>query len=185
MLEPGSTNSTEQDRISPVRVKHLPTPIPYMKSFFKLGITVLLFIVPCILLAQNEPGSFQAAPVRDFVIDHWGMEQGLPQNSVNSICQTRDGYLWLATFGGLVRFDGVRFTVFDRFNTPGMKADRCIALYEDSRGRLWIGTENGLILYSNGTFKTYQSADGLSSEVVRKITEDRRGVVWVLSDGLP
>jgi len=156
-----------------------------MKSFFRHGFTVLLSLVPCILLAQSEPGSFQVAPVREFVIDHWGMEQGLPQNSVNSICQTRDGYLWLATFGGLVRFDGVRFTVFDRFNTPGMKADRCIALHEDTRGRLWIGTENGLILYSNGTFKTYQSADGLPSEIVGKILEDQRGVIWALSDGLP
>ncbi len=156
-----------------------------MKSFFRLGITVILFLAPYILPAQTEPGSFQVAPIREFVIDHWGMEQGLPQNSVNAICQTRDGYLWLATFGGLVRFDGVKFTVFDRFNTPGMKADRCLALYEDTRARLWIGTENGLILYSNGKFKTYQTEDGLPSEIVGKIFEDHRGVIWALSDGLP
>jgi signal transduction histidine kinase/ligand-binding sensor domain-containing protein len=137
------------------------------------------------LFAQSASGPLHVASVKEFVIDHWGMEQGLPQNSVNSICQTRDGYLWLATFGGLVRFDGVQFTVFDRFNTPGMKADRCLALYEDSKGRLWIGTENGLVLYANGTFKTYQGADGLPSEIVGKILEDKQGVIWALSTKLP
>lgn len=53
--------------------------------------------------------------------DSWNTENGLPQNSVNDILQTRDGYLWLATFGGLVRFDGIRFVIFDR-STPGTKA---------------------------------------------------------------
>lgn len=156
-----------------------------MRRFFRLWISTLLFLAPCILTAQRGGSPLQVPPVREFVIDHWGMEQGLPQNSVNAICQTRDGYLWLATFGGLVRFDGVKFTVFDRFNTPGMKADRCTALYEDRQGRLWIGTENGIVLYSNGAFITYTGSDGLPSEVIRKIVEDQRGVVWVLSDGLP
>ena len=60
--------------------------------------------------------------------DSWTTENGLPQNSVNDILQTRDGYLWLATFGGLVRFDGVRFVIFDR-STPGDRepAYPCVA----------------------------------------------------------
>ena len=53
--------------------------------------------------------------------ESWTTENGLPQNSVNDIVQTRDGYLWLATFGGLVRFDGIRFVIFDR-STPGSRA---------------------------------------------------------------
>ncbi|MCI0707634.1 MAG: histidine kinase [Ignavibacteriae bacterium] len=156
-----------------------------MKFFFTVRITVPLLLIPFLLLAQSEQRTFQGVPVRGFVIDHWGMNQGLPQNSVNSICQTWDGYLWLATYGGLVRFDGVQFTVFDRFNTPGMKADRCTGLYEDTQGRLWIGTESGLILYAGGTFKTYLSEDGLPSDLITKVIEDHRGVVWALTGGLP
>src|SRR5208337_5379288 len=56
----------------------------------------------------------------DYSIENWQLEQGLPQISVTSIAQTPDGYLWLGTFNGLVRFDGVRFTVFDNGNTPNL-----------------------------------------------------------------
>ena len=60
-------------------------------------------------------------------------EHGLPQNSVHSIIQTRDGYLWFTTFDGLVRYDGVRFTVFDRGGTPGLGSNRFNCLYEAVR----------------------------------------------------
>src|SRR5262249_36542698 len=56
--------------------------------------------------------------------DHWTTDNGLPQHTVRSLAQTRDGYLWLTTFDGLVRFDGVRFTVFDKSNTPGLVSNR-------------------------------------------------------------
>ncbi len=73
----------------------------------------------------------------------WTTEDGLPQNSVNAIVQTRDGYLWLGTFGGLARFDGVKFTIFNSSNTPGLRSNRILSLFEDRAGRLWIGTEGG------------------------------------------
>jgi ligand-binding sensor domain-containing protein len=67
-------------------------------------------------------------------VDSWTTSEGLPQNSVQSILQTRDGYLWLTTFDGLVRFDGMRFTVFTRAGTPGIQSNRFTALYEDHAG---------------------------------------------------
>src|SRR5687767_14570371 len=73
-----------------------------------------------------------------YIARTWGTADGLPQNTVTSIVQTRDGYLWLGTFGGLVRFDGHAFTVFDSGNTPGLASARIIALREDQRGVLWI-----------------------------------------------
>src|SRR6266849_1389532 len=73
----------------------------------------------CVLFfCLTFPASAQVA------IDLWSADNGLPQNIVRAICQTPDGYLWLATFDGLVRFDGVRFTTFDRSNTPGIKGNR-------------------------------------------------------------
>ena len=66
--------------------------------------------------------------------DEWTADAGLPQNSVYAIVQTRDSYIWLATLDGLVRFDGVRFTVFNKSNSPGISNNRFVYLYEDAQG---------------------------------------------------
>src|SRR5262245_49282503 len=93
--------------------------------------------------------------------DHWTADNGLPQNSVRDIVQTRDGYLWLTTFDGLVRFDGVRFTVFNKSNSPGILNNRFVQLYEDAEGDLWASTENsGLTRLHKGRFTTYTTKDG-------------------------
>src|SRR5467141_1976031 len=79
-----------------------------------------------------------AAPTQaQYRFSSWTVDNGLPQNTVYDIRQTRDGYLWLTTFDGLVRFDGVRFTVFDKSNTPAITNNRITALYEDRDGTLW------------------------------------------------
>src|SRR5215510_8582359 len=65
-------------------------------------------------------------PVRDsehYLVSSWSTESGLPQNSVTSIVQTRDGYLWLGTFGGVARFDGVRFVTYDSGNTQSLHSN--------------------------------------------------------------
>src|SRR6187455_1627317 len=88
--------------------------------------------------------------------DHWTADDGLPQNSVYAILQTRDGYLWFTTLDGLVRFDGVSFTTFSKSNVKELKSNRFNSLLEDSRGDLWIGTEDGgLNRYHAGQFFTY------------------------------
>src|SRR5436190_9828689 len=109
----------------------------------------LLLIFPSVVRGQYE-------------FDVWNTDNGLPQNSVLAILQTRDGYLWLTTSDGLVRFDGVRFTVFERGATTGFDSNRLTALFEDREGTLWIGTEDrGVIRYRNGGFTSYTTEDGL------------------------
>ena len=71
----------------------------------------------------------QPPPSSPFLITRWTTENGLPQNSVAAIVQTPDGYLWLGTFGGLVRFDGVKFTVFSSVNTPALRSNRINTLH--------------------------------------------------------
>src|SRR5216684_3883637 len=88
-----------------------------------------------------------------YTIDKWDTEKGLPQNSVIAMTQTRDGYLWLGTLNGLVRFDGTHFEVFDESNTPGLDSSRIVSLFEDSKTNLWIGTETaGVMVMSQGEF---------------------------------
>src|SRR5262252_3739435 len=94
--------------------------------------------------------------------DHWTADNGLPQNSVRDIVQTREGYLWLTTFDGLVRFDGVRFTVFNKSNSPDILTNRFVSLYEDGQGDLWASTESGgLTRLHQGRFTTYTTKNGL------------------------
>ena len=108
--------------------------------------------------------------------DSWTTDNGLPAGSVNSILQTRDGYLWLATFGGLVRFDGLRFQVFNTGNTKGLRSGRFMFLYEDHAGALWITTEEqGLTRYKDGKFVTFTTAEGLASNQTGKPYEDPAG----------
>ena len=111
--------------------------------------------------------------------DSWTTENGLPQNSVNDILQTRDGYLWLATFGGLVRFDGVRFVVFNR-GVEGIRSQRVRVLHEDRHGTLWAATEDGMLIrHREGRFITYSTAGGLPYSGGIRIEEDDEGALWI------
>lgn len=122
--------------------------------------------------------------IAQYQFDTWTTEHGLPQNSVVDILQTRDGYLWLATYGGLVRFDGARFTVFDR-SFDGIKSQRVQSLYEDSKGTLWVGAEEGMLIrYRDGKFKTYTGEDGLPHSIAIRIEEDEEGNLWITWVGL-
>ena len=90
-----------------------------------------------------------AADARDdpeYIIHVWETDQGLPENSATAMVQTPDGHLWFGTFNGLVRFDGVRFTVFDRSNTPQLPSAAIVNLHLDRAGRIWISTDRGLVV---------------------------------------
>jgi ligand-binding sensor domain-containing protein len=116
--------------------------------------------------------------------ESWTTENGLPQNSIRDILQTRDGYLWLATEGGLVRFDGARFVVFDK-SVPGFESQRIGSLREDRNGALWAGTSDGMLIrYQDGRFTTYGRKDGLPKAGSpaaggARIEDDDQGHLWV------
>lgn len=93
--------------------------------------------------ADDAPGALVRLPP---VVTSWYREDGLPQNAVAAVRQTRDGYLWLATYNGLARFDGVAFKVFGQRELPALTGNRITALCEDARGRLWVGEETGNVV---------------------------------------
>jgi len=109
----------------------------------------------------------------------WGTEAGLPQNSVNAMVQTRDGYLWLATRDGLARFDGMRFKVFGL--DQGLPSVDISALLEDHEGALWVGTfGSGLCRLINGHAETVSAAGGQpGSDTINCLEEDATGRLWV------
>src|ERR1700733_14640583 len=128
-----------------------------------------------LLAAMGFAGSLFCAYAADaqYRFDSWTTDNGLPQISVNSITQTQDGFLWFTTFGGLVRYDGLRFQVFNTGNTDGLKSGRFNQMFEDKEGSLWINTEGqGITLYKNGEFKTFTTADGIPSNQLDPLKED-------------
>jgi ligand-binding sensor domain-containing protein len=117
--------------------------------------------------------------IAQYGLDLWGSRQGLPQNSVASLLQTRDGYLWFGTEEGLVRFDGVRFTVFSARDTPGFTRNSVTALAEGSDGSLWIGTTHGLVRKTESRFTRFAAADGLPDESIRALAAGADGTIWI------
>ena len=131
---------------------------------------VNLLIVPMHAQSQSH----------QYVTRVWHTEQGLPQNSVNAMLQDHRGYIWIGTFGGLARFDGERFTVFDSANTRGFGSDQISSLYESRSGTLWIGTvDGGLIRLQDGVATTYTERDGLPNRWVTSVRGDAEGQVWI------
>lgn len=126
---------------------------------------------------------FSVAAQAQYHFDHWTTENGLPQNTVRDLRQTRDGYIWIATLGGLARFDGKRFTVFSKVTQPEMQSNRITVLHEDQVGHLWIGTEEGgLLRYNKGVFTCWTSKDGLPGNFIDRIDEDETGSILIFTD---
>lgn len=141
-----------------------------------------------------------------YVHDSWSTEDGLPSSGLVTLAQTRDGYLWIGSDAGLVRFDGARFDVFDSENTAAFRNNLIRCLYQDDDGHLWIGTDAGLIRYDGESFVRHgvDVTPGMTSDHVRSITQDSHGALyfgtrggglmrmrdgefnsWGIDDGLP
>jgi PAS domain S-box-containing protein len=106
-------------------------------------------------------------------------KQGLPNSTIRTLCQTRDGDLWIGTEGGLVLLSNGGLTVFT--TTQGLVSNRVRYLYEDRDGGLWIGTQRGLNRRdpADGSFTTYTEKDGLAFNTVNSIYQDSEGVLWI------
>ena len=117
---------------------------------------------------------------KEFIINIWTENNGLPQNNIQAIVQDLTGYLWIGTESGLARFDGNNFRVFDSDNTPEMTSNDIISLYLDPNGSLLISTYNGGILkYRRGQFSSLNQELGLDPKVTGKLLRDSSGALWI------
>jgi signal transduction histidine kinase/ligand-binding sensor domain-containing protein len=124
-----------------------------------------------------------AAAPPNYFVRTWQVESGLPQNKVTSVVQARDGYLWLGTYKGLARFDGVHFTVFDDNNTPELRSSRVTRLFEAQDGALWIGDESGHVTrFKDDQFQAVPFQPVWSSGKIYDIAADEAGDVWLLNE---
>jgi len=141
-------------------------------------LAMLLLIGASLTAAALEP----TTPLANYGRQSWAMENGLPQNTVKVLVQTRDGFVWLGTETGLVRFDGNAFQVFDRASTPPLPGNDVHALLETRDGALWVGTGEGLARWKDGGTKRFNSNDGMPGMDVRALAEDTSGGMWVYTE---
>jgi ligand-binding sensor domain-containing protein/signal transduction histidine kinase len=140
-------------------------------------------IVLCLAALAMLCSAANAAAPSGYTRKLWQTQDGLPEQTVQAFAQTPDHYLWIGTTGGLLRFDGSRFTVFDHGNTPQLHENSVFALLASRDGSLWIGTEGGgLARWHDGHFRAYGADDGLSDGFVRALFQDRGGTIWVGTD---
>jgi ligand-binding sensor domain-containing protein/signal transduction histidine kinase len=141
---------------------------------------VLQWAGPPLCLLAFALSAVAGAP---FIVDSWTAEngpgKGPPDNEIISVIQTHDGYLWLGTQHGLVRYDGIRFTVFNENNTPGLNSDRIVYLFEDHQTNLWVGTESsGLFVIHGGKVKNFDGGRAEQEVKLTSVCEDRSGATW-------
>jgi signal transduction histidine kinase/ligand-binding sensor domain-containing protein len=150
---------------------HLPAR---MLSFWRAYLLLALFGGPACPIFAAPPHYFART---------WQVENGLPQNKVTAVLQTRDGYLWVGTYNGLARFDGVNFKVFDDNNTPELHSSRITSLCEGPDGTLWIGDESGQVTkYKNGRFFPWPIHSKWSGGKIYRIVVDDSQDVWLMNE---
>jgi len=155
-----------------------PAPAADDRDVVKLFLAAVLLVAAAPALALDPQRA-----VTQYAARTWHAGAEVPPAAIQAIAQTPDGYLWLGTMQGLVRFDGVRSTVFDRKNS-GLPHDNVWSLHVDRAGRLWVGTDGGgLALWDHGVRETFSTASGLGSAEVRPVLQTKDGALWVGTRG--
>ncbi len=158
-----------------------------MKSKTSSARVALMPVVLLLVLATGGAAASSSLTLRGgeprYGIDFWREAEGLPQSRIRAITQTRDGYLWLGTDNGIVRFNGASFTAFN-VKTGSLRDNEVWAIQEDDEGGLWIGTYGGgLTLFKDGHFTTFTTAEGLPDDVIMGLDKDPAGNIWIATPG--
>jgi len=130
-------------------------------------------------LAGQLPALDPSKPIKHYQYASWEEAEGLPHYTINSIVQGEEGYLWLATYYGLVRFDGKEFRVYDKTNTPGLTNNLIWSLQKDKEGALWVGTTDGAYRVVGGVFQPVTGGTLAHGVSVRAVKVGRGGEVWL------
>ena len=157
-------------------------PRPCKSRILVTGFVLLSVALWSSPAAALDPGR----EIHQYKHNNWSIEDGLPQSSVYSITQTKDGYIWFGTLSGLARFDGVKFSVFNKENTPAFSGNLMSPLLADPDGSLWIGERStGVVHYHNGEFTRLPALSESSSASVTALARHEDGRLWMgTSDAL-
>jgi ligand-binding sensor domain-containing protein len=127
-----------------------------------------------------DPHAARLAEASDLVHEVWTIEDGLPLSHLNGVIQPRDGYLWLASFDGLIRFDGARFTVFNTSTHPELPTNRFVSIVEGPDGSVWAAAEFDYVAtWNDGEFEVYGLGDERPGTAIGALQFDPAGTLWV------
>lgn len=149
---------------------------------FGLSLAILQLFA-CVGLHAQTPTYYldSEKSLAQYNIDSWTTEDGLPTNSLLSLCQTSDGYLWISSYDGLIRFDGNEFLNYNKSNVKEFETNTIRKLAEGTNGELWMTTQgNGLVSHKNGRFIRYGKEQGINN-LYRAIYVDKQNKVWSAS----
>ena len=146
-------------------------------------LTLLSPFLPILSSAWAAKAGAHPDPAMQYTRRIWRIQDGLPEDTVQAIQQSQDGYLWIGTTSGLLRFDGSHFHLYNHANVPALADNSIFCILAAHDGSLWIGTEGGgLVHFKDGVFHAYSQAAGLSNGFVRSLLEDDQGRLWVGTD---
>jgi signal transduction histidine kinase/ligand-binding sensor domain-containing protein len=149
------------------------------KALRKLKAGPIVFAALLLLPDFRAPGS-----TNDWYARSWRSDEGLPDNDVSGIAQTADGFLWVGTKAGLVRFDGNRFDEFSVLNIKSVPSGGVRTLFLDKSGRLWLSMDRGIVVCVESTSaKVYSTEDGLPATQLQAFAEDADGGIWISYGG--
>jgi signal transduction histidine kinase/ligand-binding sensor domain-containing protein len=145
---------------------------------------ILWFALAALLICAIRPAAALEpnTSLANYGRQAWAMENGLPQNTVQALAQTKDGFVWLGTEAGLVRFDGVEFQTYDRSSNPALPGSDIRCLLAGADGALWIGTNAGLARWKDGKAKTFTTQDGLPGDGILVVDEFEDGAIKVYTE---
>lgn len=157
----------------------------------EIWLRLMLSIIGLFVICDSASAQSKVQPDYRVGVHVFTGDDGLPQSGVNAVVQSGDGYLWIGTFGGLARFDGLTFKIFrgkPSLDTPdreseaqaGPASDRILTLFEDDRKRLWIGTQDaGLSVYRQGEFRHLPVCGGICQ--INDILQTPDRSLWIAS----
>ncbi|MDE5858930.1 MAG: HD domain-containing protein [Oscillospiraceae bacterium] len=147
-----------------------------LKRIVGSAVSAALFCtaLPILAAADNEV---------PYVVTVYNENNGLPTGEANTVLQTSDGYIWIGSYGGLVRYDGTNFRNYSMEDEGGLASSSVRSLFEDSNGRLWIGTNDaGVFVMENDKFIHINSPDDRSFLCIRDFTEGSDGRIFLASN---
>lgn len=155
-----------------------------VKRMVRVTQVLLGFVTAAVLLTQpfTVKASEDAGDFGDYVVTIYNEQNGLPTGEANVVMQTSDGYIWIGSYGGLIRYDGTRFRNYSE-EKEGITSSSVRSLFEDSKGRLWIGTNDaGVFVYENGQFSQIEGAENHTFLCIRDFAEGVDGIIYAASN---
>ena len=138
---------------------------------------LMLWRLPVLLVAQNKAGLDGNKSLKQYLIDNWSTDNGLPYNNLSHIYQSESGYLWISTFEGLIRFDGKKFDIFTQKDFNAFKTNGVYQVDEDHEGNLWLGSQgSGLLRYKEGKVENITPN---FEHPISAVYCSKNGVVWM------